>query len=89
LKGGMRRNAANAVLSVCRAKFAHTCRGTGAASRARRAARIIAPPAGTRVWLACGRTDMRKRIDGLAMLAQQVLNENPFDGALSAERGSR
>jgi hypothetical protein len=32
---------------------------------------------------------MRKRIDGLAMLAQQVLNENPFDGALSAERGPR
>jgi transposase len=44
----------------------------------------LTPPAGMRVWLACGRTDMRKGIDGLAMLAQQVLNENPFDGALFA-----
>jgi transposase len=42
-----------------------------------------------RVWLACGRTDMRKGIDGLAMLAQQVLNENPFGGALFAFRGRR
>jgi transposase len=49
----------------------------------------IAPPAGTRVWLACGRTDMRKGIDGLAMLAQEVLNENPFGGALFAFRGRR
>jgi transposase len=30
---------------------------------------MITPPAGMRVWLACGRTDMRKGIDGLAMLA--------------------
>jgi transposase len=50
---------------------------------------MITPPAGVRVWLACGRTDMRKGIDGLAMLAQQVLNENPFDGALFAFRGRR
>ena len=49
----------------------------------------LAPPAGTRVWLACGRTDMRKGLDGLAMLAQQVLNENPFEGALFAFRGRR
>ena len=50
---------------------------------------MITPPAGMRVWLACGRTDMRKGIDGLTMLAQQVLNENPFDGALFAFRGRR
>jgi len=49
----------------------------------------LTPPVGMRVWLACGRTDMRKGIDGLAMLAQQVLNENPFDGALFAFRGRR
>jgi transposase len=42
-----------------------------------------------RVWLAYGRTDMRKGIDGLVMLARQVLNENPFDGALFAFRGRR
>ena len=50
---------------------------------------MIAPPAGTRVWLACGRTDMRKGMDGLAMLAQQVLKEDPFGGALFAFRGRR
>ena len=32
---------------------------------------------------------MRKGLDGLAMLAQQVLNDNPFDGALFAFRGRR
>jgi len=50
---------------------------------------MIAPPPGVRVWLACGRTDMRRGMDGLAMLAQQVLHENPFDGALFAFRGRR
>ena len=32
---------------------------------------------------------MRKGIDGLVMLAQHVLQENPFDGALFAFRGRR
>ena len=50
---------------------------------------MITPPAGARVWLACGRTDMRKGMDGLAMLAQQVLEENPFEGALFVFRGRR
>jgi transposase len=46
-------------------------------------------PAGVRVFLACGRTDMRKGMDGLAMLAQQVLRQDPFSGALFAFRGRR
>jgi transposase len=50
---------------------------------------MIAPPPGVRVWLACGRTDMRKGMDGLAMLVQQVLQESPFDGAIFAFRGRR
>jgi hypothetical protein len=50
---------------------------------------MISLPSGARVWLACGRTDMRKGIDGLAMLAQQVLTEDPFGGALFAFRGKR
>jgi hypothetical protein len=49
---------------------------------------MIALPSGVRVWLACGHTDMRKGMDGLAMLAQQVLNEDPFSGALFAFRGN-
>ncbi|HEY2417075.1 MAG TPA: IS66 family insertion sequence element accessory protein TnpB [Steroidobacteraceae bacterium] len=50
---------------------------------------MIGLPPGVRVWLACGRTDMRKGMDGLAMLAQQVLHEDPFGGALFAFRGRR
>ena len=49
----------------------------------------LGPPSGVRVWLACGRTDMRKGMDGLAMLAQQVLKEDPFGGTLFAFRGRR
>ena len=55
----------------------------------RPAVSALGPPPGIRVWLACGRTDMRKGMDGLAMLAQEVLNENPFGGALFAFRGKR
>jgi transposase len=49
---------------------------------------IVLPP-GAHVWLACGYTDMRKGMDGLAMLAQQVLAQDPFSGALFAFRGKR
>lgn len=37
---------------------------------------MIAPGSGVRVYLACGRTDMRKGMDGLAMLIQQNFAEN-------------
>ena len=50
---------------------------------------MIVLPSGAHVWLACGYTDMRKGMDGLAMLAQQVLAEDPFSGALFAFRGKR
>jgi transposase len=50
---------------------------------------MIVLPSGVHVWLACGYTDMRKGMDGLAMLAQQVLEEDPFSGALFAFRGKR
>jgi transposase len=50
---------------------------------------MIALPPGVRVYLACGATDMRKGMVGLAMLVQQGLGEDPFDGALYAFRGRR
>ena len=50
---------------------------------------MIALPPGERVYLACGVTDMRKGMVGLAMLVQQGLAEDPFDGALFAFRGRR
>jgi transposase len=50
---------------------------------------MIAPPAGLRVYLACGATDMRKGMTGLAMLVQEGLAQNPFGGSLYAFRGRR
>jgi transposase len=50
---------------------------------------MIALPPGVRVYLACGVTDMRKGMVGLAMLVQQGLAEDPFGGALFAFRGRR
>ena len=50
---------------------------------------MIALPPGVRVYLACGVTDMRKGMVGLAMLVQQHLAEDPFSGALYAFRGRR
>ena len=50
---------------------------------------MIALSPGGRVYLACGVTDMRKGAVGLAMLVQQSLSENPFDGSVYAFRGRR
>jgi transposase len=50
---------------------------------------MITLSAGLRVYLACGVTDMRKGMVGLAMLVQQSLAEDPFSGALFAFRGRR
>jgi transposase len=43
---------------------------------------MIGPPLGTRVYLACGVTDMRAGMDRLATLVQQSLGSNPFDGTV-------
>jgi len=50
---------------------------------------LIALPSGVRVYVACGATDMRKGMVGLAMLVQQGLSADPFDGAVYAFRGRR
>jgi transposase len=49
---------------------------------------IVVSP-GIRVYLACGTTDMRKGMVGLAMVVQQTLTEDPFNGAVYAFRGRR
>ncbi len=46
-------------------------------------------PAGVKVHLALGYTDMRKGMDGLAMLVQETLKNDPFCGHLFAFRGKR
>src|SRR5262249_45099070 len=65
----------------------------------RRAPAVISPPpgapamillpAGARVWLATGHTDMRKGFDGLALLVQETLKRNPHTGHLFVFRGRR
>lgn len=50
---------------------------------------MIGPGSGVRVYLACGVTDMRKGIDGLAAKAQEVLRQDPCSGAVFAFRGRR
>jgi transposase len=50
---------------------------------------MIVLPSGMRIWLAVGRTDMRKGFDGLAAQAQQVLAIDPFCGHLVVFRGRR
>ena len=38
---------------------------------------MIPIPAGVRVWLATGHTDMRKGFDGLALIVQETLKRDP------------
>jgi transposase len=50
---------------------------------------MIPVPAGTRVWLAAGFTDMRKGFDGLAVRVQEVLKRDPHSGHVFVFRGKR
>jgi len=43
---------------------------------------VIAVPAGTRVYLAVGATDMRKAINGLALLVETQLEQSALSGHL-------
>ncbi|WP_374555770.1 IS66 family insertion sequence element accessory protein TnpB [Aquitalea pelogenes] len=50
---------------------------------------MIGLPAGTRVWLAAGVTDMRRGFDGLAAIVQSTLELDPFSGHVFVFRGRR
>jgi transposase len=50
---------------------------------------MIPVPASTKVWIASGVTDMRKGFNGLSMLAQDALEQDPFSGHLFVFRGRR
>ena len=50
---------------------------------------MIALPAGTHIWVACGVTDMRKGFDALAMVAQEVVKQSPQSGHVFVFRGKR
>ena len=48
---------------------------------------MIRPGNGTRIWLACGLTDMRRGMDSLAAQVQQKLTADPFSGQVFVFRG--
>jgi transposase len=50
---------------------------------------MIPVPSGVRVWLAVGRTDMRRGMNGLALPAQEALRRDPYAGDLFVFRGAR
>ena len=50
---------------------------------------MIAVPAGVRIHLALGATDMRKSFDGLALLVQETLKLDPFGGHIFIFRWRR
>lgn len=50
---------------------------------------MIGLPAGTQIWLAAGMTDMRRGFDGLAAIAQEHLEADPFGGHVFVFRGRR
>ena len=50
---------------------------------------MIPIPAGVRVWLATGYTDMRRGFPSLALQVQEVLKHDPLSGHLFCFRGRR
>ena len=50
---------------------------------------MIPVPAQTKIWLAAGVTDMRKQFNGLSVLAEAVLKQDPYSGHLFVFRGRR
>jgi len=50
---------------------------------------MIQLPAGTRIWIAAGVTDMRRGFHGLSAQVQTVLGEQPYSGHVFAFRGRR
>jgi transposase len=50
---------------------------------------MIPVPGQVRVWLAVGRTDMRRGMNGLSLQVQQTLHRDPHAGDLFVFRGRR
>ena len=50
---------------------------------------MIGLPAGTRIWIAAGVTDLRRGFTGLSGMVQTALQENPFSGQVFVFRGRR
>ncbi|KUJ76296.1 isocitrate lyase [Ruegeria marisrubri] len=50
---------------------------------------MIPVPSNTKVWIAAGVTDMRKRFNSLSAYAEKILAEDPYSGHLFVFRGRR
>ncbi len=50
---------------------------------------MIEPPAGTKIWIAAGVTDLRRGFDGLSAQVQNTLQQQPFSGHIFVFRGRR
>jgi len=50
---------------------------------------MIGLPAGTRIWIVAGVTDMRRGFVGLSGMVQTTLQESPFSGQVYIFRGRR
>jgi transposase len=50
---------------------------------------MITLPAGTRIWIAAGVTDMRRGFTGLSAQVQTALEQDPFSGHVFVFRGRR
>ena len=50
---------------------------------------MIPVPSVSRVWLAVGKTDMRRGMNGLSLQVQETLGRDPFAGDLFVFRGAR
>lgn len=50
---------------------------------------MIGLPAGTRIWIVAGATDLRRGFTGLSGMVQTALKENPFSGQVFVFRGKR
>ncbi|EMF07329.1 putative transposase [Serratia marcescens VGH107] len=50
---------------------------------------MIPPPAGTKIWLVAGITDMRNGFNGLAAKVQTALKDDPLSGHLFIFRGAQ
>ena len=61
----------------------------GIAYRDRESGLMMGLPAGTRIWIAAGVTDLRRGFTGLSGMVQTALKENPFSGHVFVFRGRR
>ena len=64
-------------------------RSGGCPRGAHESSSVISLPAGTRIWIAAGVTDMRRGFHGLSAQVQTVLEQQPLSGHVFVFRGRR